>query len=85
MKLDEHIDIIAKVGEVAGKEYAIEEVNFLPNPALTSCFDNINELYIFFFFLSFKIVDRVTKPGIVDKNVYNNTHFKPRQFYFLLK
>ncbi|XP_066927305.1 dynein axonemal heavy chain 1-like isoform X2 [Clytia hemisphaerica] len=25
MKLDEHIDIIAKVGEVAGKEYAIEE------------------------------------------------------------
>ena len=26
MKLDEHIDIIAKVGEVAGKEYAIEEV-----------------------------------------------------------
>jgi len=28
MKLDEHIDIIAKVGEVAGKEYAIEEVWF---------------------------------------------------------
>lgn len=26
MKLDEHIDVIAKVGEVAGKEYAIEEV-----------------------------------------------------------
>ena len=28
MKLDEHIDVIAKVGEVAGKEYAIEEVKF---------------------------------------------------------
>lgn len=28
MKLDEHIDVIAKVGEVAGKEYAIEEVTF---------------------------------------------------------
>lgn len=26
MKLDEHIDIISKVGEVAGKEFAIEEV-----------------------------------------------------------
>ena len=26
MKLDEHIDVISKVGEVAGKEYAIEEV-----------------------------------------------------------
>ena len=29
MKLQDRIDVIAKVGEVAGKEYSIEQVSFL--------------------------------------------------------